>query len=151
MAVIKDASYYFLGSWPKNDDPVNHVPVGLAQETTCAFYTAAGNLIKQIDYGYHPSYDHLQPSAMLDPSAPKPKVASYRRVWWPAINIGIGTKGTPGYAVLFHDVHGNRFAWERVASEDAVLCAETFNMSDAVEEASDFSLKRQQRNSCTIL
>jgi hypothetical protein len=79
----------------------------------------------------------------LDASAPNPQPVSYRRVLWPAFQLGFGmTKGTPGYAVYFHDKHGHRIGWMRMQSfNESPSLWFKYDLSNAAEEPSDFSLK----------
>jgi hypothetical protein len=76
----------------------------------------------------------------------KPQPISFKRIWWPAIRLGFGmTKGSPGYAVYFHDKNGNRIGWKRMdsADEDSSNWSK-WDLSKAVEEPSDFSQMEQE-------
>lgn len=141
--IIPRASYYVYEGSPTKDSPIIHTPGGVDGDSKkVTFYTSEGDPIITIEHNFKFSII----AAKLDKNAPKPKAASYKRIWWPAFDLGWGmTKGSPGYAVLFHDKNGNRFAWERMSSEDADISMLTkVDLSSAVEEKSDFSRKRTE-------
>ena len=131
---MKEASYYWLNSWPTKESPIAAVPGGVCSKTKSAsFYTFDGDLIATLPYGLASDMDL---EGILDPKALRPQPASFRKVWCPAIPLGmLGTKGAPGYAVLLHDKNGNRFAWAR---DDTEVQA-GFDMSKAQEEPAEFT------------
>ncbi|CAH6419618.1 Hypothetical protein HVR_LOCUS688 [uncultured virus] len=151
-SIIPGASYYVYEGATTKNSPIACTPGGMSEGSkTVTFYTADGDIITTIDH----QQQFLIVRAKLDLNAPKPKAASYKKIWWPAFELGWGmTKGVPGYAVLFHDKNGNRFAWERISSEDADISTLTeVDLSSAVEEEADYSRKRTQageRSWCVI-
>lgn len=77
-------------------------------------------------------------SLLLDVNSRLPQPVSYRRIWWPAYRLGYGlTKGKPGYFVLFHDKHGNRFAAHRLFTHQDKI-SHLADLSKAFEEKEEF-------------
>lgn len=149
--VIPGASYHIYEGAPMKDSPITRMPGGVSGGSKMVtFYNANGDDITTIEHNFmFPVMDDK-----LDQTAPKPKPVSYRRIWWPAFQIGFGmTKGQPGYAVLFHDKNDIRIGWIRISSpDDNISTCQKYDLTDAVEEPSDFSLKPmgQQSGYCTL-
>lgn len=146
--VIKDASYYVIDTNPKIDSPIYDIPGAISGNCKyITFYTFDGNPIITIPFEIKNMFDIQE---MIDVSAPIPKPYSFRKIWWPAIQVGFGlTKGSPGYAVMFHDKNGNRIGWERIKDENVNIKENhlsKFNLKDVIEEKSDFTLKETNYN-----
>jgi hypothetical protein len=145
FSVIPNASYFVSSSTPKIYSSIVCAPGSCGCRGRCRiqFYTPSGYALSESRLGISCS----SARSCIDPSTDKPKIASYRRIWWPAFRVGFGlTKGVPGYAVLFHDKHGNRIAWCRLNSADEPMHKWTpspsVDFSSAIEELADFSAKR---------
>ena len=139
-SVVSGASYYVYEGAPKKESYIACTSGGVSGDSkTVTFYTFDGNPLTTVEHNFR----FPLVTAKLDPSASKPKPVSYKRIWWPAFQLGLGlTKGSPGYAVLFHDKNDNRFAWERIPSADYDIRSTTkYDLSEAFEEPADFSLK----------
>lgn len=135
QSIIVGASYAVYDRDPSKDSDLSHTPGGLCGGSTHAsFYDADGTLLVTLEH-------HMQfASARLDRSAPVPRPASYRRIWWPGIDVGYGmVKGAPGYAVMMHDKHGHRIGWIRLEYGDEAITTTEFDLSHATEEPADFS------------
>jgi hypothetical protein len=145
-SMIVGSSYCVYEGAPRIDSDIWNVPGGVSSDSkTVTFYTFDGNPIITV---LHNMKHHIIENN-LDKSAPKPKPSSYRRIWWPAFNMGFGiVKGAPGYAILFHDKNGNRIGWERMPSIDTNIneCVTKYDISEAREEPSDFTLKPTNLN-----
>ena len=138
--IIEGASYCVYEGGPTKDSSLTHTSGIIGGSKVVTFYTFDGEPIKTIEHKFH--FPLIE--AKLDPAAPKPKPVSFRKIWWPAFDVGFGlTKGTPGYAVLFHDKNGNRIGWERMKCVNTDIKTLTrFDLSEAYEEPADFSRKR---------
>lgn len=167
-SVIPGASYYVYEGNPTKESSVAETPGGLRGGSKyVTFYTFDGNPIVTMEH----NMAMQTVKAKLDPTAPIPKVASYRRVWWPAHHLGWGMrKGVPGYAIFFHDKNGNRIGWGRLAFPDQSLfppstdfydlknpsCIFPYDISDSVEEPADFSekswfdLEKSEKLGCVV-
>jgi len=133
---IKNAAYYIYDLGPKINSSIcctaSGIPGGSKEVT---FYTFDGDAITTIQHSME-----FKEKEKLDQQANKIKPKSYRRIWWPAFNVGFGlTKGCPGYAILFHDKNGNRIGWARMDTEnDDIEKFSKYDLSESIEEPSDF-------------
>ncbi len=132
--IIKDASYVVYDRGPSIDSDIQELP-GFICGTYASFYNADGTFLKTVKHSGHSQ------RSRLDPCAPKPRPVSYRRIWWPGIDIGDGmVKGLPGYLVLIHDRNGHRIDCFRIEGIDQVITEnKEYNLSNAFEEVADFS------------
>lgn len=114
-AVIPDASYtvsqYHIENPGKN--------LGFGEPGGASKYLvycrADGQAIVAAPY----SVGNTQHSRMLDVNAPKPMVFSYRKFYWPAINLGWGlTKGCPGYMVVNYDANNFQLGLNRITDDN---------------------------------
>lgn len=135
--IVAGASYGWYDDYPTKESPIEHLPSGVGFGSThISLYDADGEWLETVEHAMRFA------GSFVDPCAPPPRPASYRRIWWPAIDLGDGLrKGNPGYAVLFHDRHGHRIGWLRLESADAAIVSGDFDLTGAVEEPSDFSQK----------
>lgn len=156
-SIIKDASYVI----ERGSDFF-----GFGQSTP-GFYTATGKLIQEVEDQAFRGFKMQHLETRLDPDAPKPKVASYKFKYWPAIQVGCGmTKGIPGDFVVFYDKNKNVIESHRynsstgeviifsdVTSEKKVPFAQfdELDMTVAKNETTPKDLERpQQGGGCSI-
>ena len=135
QSIIVGASYAVYDRDPsKGLGPRANTGWSLRWSTHASFYDADGTLLVTVEH-------HMQfASARLDRSAPVPRPASYRRIWWPGIDVGYGiVKGAPGYTVMMHDKHGHRIGWIRLEYGDEAIKTTEFDLSHATGEPADFS------------
>ncbi|SOB73945.1 hypothetical protein BQ9231_00062 [Cedratvirus lausannensis] len=138
-SVIPGASYYVYDCWPKITDSVHkQTPLGIrgfSQEVT--YYASQGDKICTLKHENRVDLVALK----LDPQAEKPKLASYKRVWWPSYEITPNVyKERPGYYLYCHDKNGNRaFSFPLSSPDEDVQKFTKVDLSQAVEEPSDFT------------
>nr|WIL04982.1 hypothetical protein Cduv_502 [Cedratvirus duvanny] len=138
-SVIPGASYYTYDCWPKITDPVNkRTPLGISgfsKEVT--YYTSQGDKICTLKHENQVDLVALK----LDPQVEKPKLASYKRVYWPSREIAKGMyKERPGYYLYCHDKDGNRaFSFPLSSPDEDVENFTKVDLSQAMEEPSDFT------------
>lgn len=91
--VVPNSSYIVY----ENTDPITGSNIN---STYIEFYTHDGKFITKTS-----DFEKIQ--KRLDLIAPKPKPVKYAIKYWPAINIGWGTKGVPGNFIIFYDKNNN--------------------------------------------
>lgn len=106
--IIPDASYVIY-----EGASTAHMGIPTTSKTA-TFYTFNGNAIKTIEHYFR--FPLIQ--KLLDSQAPKPQPTDYQIRYWPAIQIGFGTKGIPGFFIDFFDKNKNRIKSLRVKKSD---------------------------------
>jgi hypothetical protein len=140
---ILGASYHFYEGGLTKFSSITNLPGEVSKESKyITFYTFDGNPIITIEH----NFDFALMNAKLDSSALPPKPVSYKKFWWPTFKakdtlILESVIAQSGYVVLFHDKNGNRIGWEVLNSADEDISGwKEYDLSEAVEEESDFSL-----------
>lgn len=134
--IVAGASYAVYDRDPTITSHIGWTPGGIGGDSTyVSLYNAEGQLLVTVKHKMRFG------KSFIDPSSPLPHVASYRRIWYPAIDLGGLVYGCPGYAVMFHDKHGHRIGWQRLESDDAPIVSDEFDLTNALEETPDFSHK----------
>ena len=135
--MITNSSYMVFDECPTKDSGVWQTGGGVSGKAKfVTFYTRDGSPLATIPNDF--MFPRFQ--KMLDHDGGTPVIASYRRVYWPAIGLGFGLrKGVAGYAVYYHDKNGYRIACRRIEHPYASIPDHGLDLSQAVEEPSDFS------------
>lgn len=133
---IEGASYVVYELQPIIDYPITSLSGELGgRGETVTYYTSEGKPIVTA----HRGLDLMGVEVRLDSNAPKPKIASYRRVW---LNLG---KSCSGYVVYLHDKNGFLIDWKKMETECSnihQLIDGEYDLSEAVEEEADFSERK---------
>lgn len=145
--IIPGAAYIVYDSQPRITDPITKLngPVPLSSRYAI-FYSSKGEPLEVVPY----TSGSLIPQKMIDPNAEPIKVESYRRI---CLHKDM-RKRSPNYCVLFYDRNGNRIGREII--DDTITnfrFPEKYNLSEAVAEPDDFSLKPTEfvdRNVCIV-
>lgn len=100
-SIIKGASYFIIRG-KEHSFPGIGIPYPFGYAT---FYDASGNEITKVPEQAlgkvnFPEFEKAY-SKLIDPEAPKPKVAAYAIKYWDAL------KGYPGYFIALSDKNGN--------------------------------------------
>lgn len=128
-SIIQGASYFIIHG-KENSFPGIGIPYPFGYAT---FYDASGNEItkvpeKALGKVNFPEFEKAY-SKLLDPAAPKPKVAAYAIKYWDAL------KGSPGYFIALSDKNGNYIKNFRV--EEAGQALQHFDTQNWKESGSD--------------
>ena len=137
--IISGSSYLVYEGGLTKSSPINRSPGHVSKTSkNVTFYTFDGNPITTIKH----NFDFEKMNAKLDPSALVPKPISFRKIFMPTFKCVDSMIVEAGYMVLFHDKNGNRILWELLNSVDEnIKCWLEYDLSNAFEEESDFSLK----------
>lgn len=146
--MIDQSSYFTVDGGLTISSPITQIELIIPQDSNyVTFYTY--NNIPLTTIPHNDDLDFLY--NQLDKSAKIPEVASYRKIWHPKIYKGnFKYSGTPGYVVLYHDIHGNRIGYERLKSKYHPISSSKYDLTHAIQEPDDFHYK-SEINGCILV